>query len=312
MARKLRIEFPGAIYHVLNRGNYRRDLFLTAGEAGAFVATLREAVQRYGWRLHAYVLMRNHYHLALETPEPNLKDGMHWLQSTFCTRFNRFRKERGHLFQGRYQSLLVENEASLARLVNYIHLNPVRAKIVSSEQLPSFRWSSLGHFVRSDTFPGMDARAWLNAMQLHPDSEGWSIYLDRLRQLALDPSEQERLGFGAMSRGWAIGTKAWRSAVAKDHAHLVINPGLAAAEAREVREARWTDQLNQLLIIEKRTLNEALGSAKSAEWKIALALKLRQETGASVTWLANALYLGKASSARNYFSKVSRRITPQI
>lgn len=98
MARKLRIEFPGAIYHVLNRGNYRRDLFLTAGEAGAFVETMQEAVLRYGWRLHAYVLMRNHYHLAVETPEPNLKDGMHWLQSTFATRFNRFRKERGHLF----------------------------------------------------------------------------------------------------------------------------------------------------------------------------------------------------------------------
>ncbi len=312
MARKLRIEFPGAIYHVLNRGNSQRDLFLTAGEAGTFVATLQDAVQRYGWRLHAYVLIRNHYHLALETPEPNLKDGMHWLQSTFCTRFNQFRQGRGPLFQGRYQSLLVENEAALARLVNYIHVNPVQAKIITSEQLPSFRWSSLGRFVRNDTFPGMDAKAWLNALQVHPDTEGWSIYLDRLRQLALNPGEQDRLGFGAMSRGWAIGTKVWRNALANDHAQLALNPELAAAEARKVREARWTDKLNQLLSSEKRTLNEALESAKSAEWKIALALKLRQETGASVTWLANALHLGKASSARNYLSKVSRRITPQI
>ena len=75
MARKLRIEFEWAIYHVLNRGNYRRDLFTNAGEAQAFVGALREAVKIHGWRLHAYAVMRNHYHLALQTPQPNLKDG---------------------------------------------------------------------------------------------------------------------------------------------------------------------------------------------------------------------------------------------
>jgi putative transposase len=116
MARKLRIEFEGAIYHVLNRGNYRRDLFLSSGEAKAFVLALEEATKTFGWRVHAYAVMRNHYHLALQTPRPNLVDGMHWLQSTFATRFNRLHGERGHLFQGRYQSLLVEDDASLAQV----------------------------------------------------------------------------------------------------------------------------------------------------------------------------------------------------
>ncbi|MBC8009210.1 MAG: transposase [Burkholderiales bacterium] len=101
MARKLRIEFAGAIYHVLNRGNYRRDLFLSSGEAKAFVLTLEEATKIFGWRVQAYAVMRNHYHIALQTPQPNLVDGMHWLQSTFATRFNRFHGERGHLFQRR-------------------------------------------------------------------------------------------------------------------------------------------------------------------------------------------------------------------
>ena len=86
MARKLRIQYAGALYHVINRGNYRRDLFVNAGEAQAFVETLKEAAARMGWKVHAYVLMRNHYHLALETPEPNLVAGMHWLQSTWCGR----------------------------------------------------------------------------------------------------------------------------------------------------------------------------------------------------------------------------------
>ena len=130
MARKLRIQFEGALYHVINRGNYRRDVFSSPGAAQAFVELLGEALPRFGWRLHAFVIMRNHYHLALETPVPNLVDGMHWLQSSYATRFNRFRQERGHLFQGRYQAILVEDLTAMGRVVDYIHLNPVRAALV--------------------------------------------------------------------------------------------------------------------------------------------------------------------------------------
>ena len=100
MARKLRLQYEGAVYHVINRGNYRRDVFETADKAKAFEECLFEAAERMGWRLQEYALMRNHYHLAVETPQANLVEGMHWLQSTFATRFNRFRAERGHLFQG--------------------------------------------------------------------------------------------------------------------------------------------------------------------------------------------------------------------
>ena len=96
-----RIEYPGAIYHVINRGKYRKELFLKQNTGEAFERCLFEIVDRCGWKLHAYVIMSNHYHLAVETPEPNLVVGMKWLQSTFATRFNRLRKERGHVFQGR-------------------------------------------------------------------------------------------------------------------------------------------------------------------------------------------------------------------
>ena len=89
MARKLRIQFENALYHVINRGNYRRDVFETAGAPKAFIAVLEEASTMFGWRVHAYVVMRNHYHLALETPKPNLVEGMHWLQGTIAARFNR-------------------------------------------------------------------------------------------------------------------------------------------------------------------------------------------------------------------------------
>ena len=108
MARTLRLEAEDGIYHVLNRGNYRADIFRADKTKAAFLTCLGEACGKAGWRVHAWCIMSNHYHLAVETPQGNLVGGMQWLQGTFSTRFNRLRGERGHLFQGRYKSLLVD------------------------------------------------------------------------------------------------------------------------------------------------------------------------------------------------------------
>jgi putative transposase len=303
MARKLRVEFEGASYHVLNRGNYRRDLFTHAGEAGAFVTTLEECTAMYGWQIQAYAVMRNHYHLALTTPTPNLKDGMHWLQSTFATRFNSFHQERGHLFQGRYQSLVVENNEYMKRLVDYIHLNPVRAGIVAAAQVHEFRWSSLGRFIRGPRFVGLEPQYWLRASGLRDDAESWRTYLAHLHGVALDPKEQERLGFESMSRGWAIGTAGWRKALAKEHSHLALSPGLAASEARELREARWFGELNGLMREAGRSVEDAREAPKLAKWKLAVAARLRNEVGASVEWISSALSMGTGGSLRSALNR---------
>ena len=146
MARKLRVEYAGACYHVINRGNYRSDIFAARG-AESFQRCLVEAAERFGWRLHAFVIMRNHFHLAVETPEPNLSEGMKWLQCTWAIRFNRFRGEVGHPFQGRYKGIHVERGTSLARVANYIHLNPICAGLVPVERVADYRWSSLPWFL---------------------------------------------------------------------------------------------------------------------------------------------------------------------
>jgi len=126
MPRPLRFEYEGALYHVLNPGNYRSWIFEDDGAKASFEKALFEACERSGWILHAYCVMGNHYHLALETPQPNLSEGIRWLQGAYATRCNRYRKESGHLFQGRFKSIVVEDGERLAWLCHYIHLNPAR------------------------------------------------------------------------------------------------------------------------------------------------------------------------------------------
>ncbi len=130
MARPLRLEHAGALWHVTSRGNERRRIFRDACDRRVFLSVLADAIGRYGWRLHAYVLMGNHYHLLVETPEANLSDGMHRLNAIHSQRFNRRHGRVGHLLQGRFKGILVEKERHLLELVRYLVLNPVRAGLV--------------------------------------------------------------------------------------------------------------------------------------------------------------------------------------
>ena len=186
MARKLRLEYEGACYHVINRGNYRKNVFEAKGAAEAFERCLGETCERFGWVIHAYVIMSNHFHLAVETPQPNLSEGMKFLQGTWANRFNRFNRVMGRPFQGRYKALHVEPGHALAQVAHYIHLNPVRAKVVESETLGEFRWSSLSWFLEKKGRP-----AWLcaetvlaEAGGLADTEAGWRKYGEYLAVLA--------------------------------------------------------------------------------------------------------------------------------
>lgn len=140
MARPLRIEFPGALYHVTSRGNARQRVFLDDEDRETFLATLAWVVARFRWCCHAYCLMGNHVHLLIETPQPNLSRGMRQLNGVYTQRFHRRHRTVGHLFQGRFQAILVEQEGYLLELARYIVLNPVRAKMVKTPE--RYPWSS--------------------------------------------------------------------------------------------------------------------------------------------------------------------------
>jgi REP element-mobilizing transposase RayT len=169
---------------VLNRGNYRSDIFRSDKAKAAFLKCLGEACGKTGWQVHAWCLMSNHYHLAVSTPKANLVEGMRWLQGTFSTRFNRLREERGHLFQGRYKSLVVDPDGGLGPLCHYIHLNPVRAKLRPVEALPDFPWASLRWLIEPKHRPEwyVPQPALEHAGGLADTPGGRRKYLDYLRE----------------------------------------------------------------------------------------------------------------------------------
>src|SRR5436853_5298437 len=140
MARPLRLEYPGALYHVTARGNAKSDIYLDDGDRRIFERILGTTVTRHRWLLHAFCLMGNHYHLLLETPLPNLSKGMHRLNGSYSQCFNRRHQRVGHVLQGRFTALLVERESYLLELARYVPLNPVRAGFVSSPA--DWQWSS--------------------------------------------------------------------------------------------------------------------------------------------------------------------------
>lgn len=140
MARPLRIEFDGAVYHVTSRGNERRPVFRDDSDRKAFLNILTQVNRRFHWLCHAYCLMGNHYHLVIETPEGNLSKGMRALNGIYTQGFNKRHRRVGHLFQGRYKAILVDKDSYLLEVCRYVVLNPVRAKMVRKPE--DWLWSS--------------------------------------------------------------------------------------------------------------------------------------------------------------------------
>ena len=142
MARPLRIEFPGAVYHAVSRGNARQTIFADERDHRKFLEILDKTIQRFEWACYAYCLMGNHYHLVIETPEANLSRGMRHLNGTYTQAYHKRYGTVGHLFQGRFKAIIVDKESYLMELVRYVVLNPVRAGITGRPE--DWPWSSYG------------------------------------------------------------------------------------------------------------------------------------------------------------------------
>jgi REP element-mobilizing transposase RayT len=209
MARPLRIEFAGALYHLTSRGNERRSIFRSDRDRKTFLAFLGIAAKRFRWSITAWVLMTNHYHLVVQTPEPNLSRGMHWLNSTYAGWYNRVHGRCGHLLQGRFKAFLIDKESYFAEVLRYVVLNPVRAKLI--ERPEDYKWSSY-----SATAGLTRAHDWLDlsaALVLFggDDETAHTGY----REFVLDKIGCEDRLWDKLTNQLYLGTEAWTKAMRK-------------------------------------------------------------------------------------------------
>ena len=252
--------------------------------------------------------MSNHYHLLIETPEPNLVNGMRWLQSTFANRFNRYRKENGHVFQGRYKALLFDGDA-LGAVCHYIHLNPVRAGLIDVKKLEVFADSSFRQlwYPRTRWSFGVYTTSLESVGGLTDKPKGRCLYRDYLEWLTDDDREQKRLGFAKMTRGWAKGSQEFKKTVLED----IKNKKLLAVkerEAVELREVVWARSLQACLTVLEKTVDDIVASRKGADWKVALACYLRECHLVPHKWQADHLNVGQPSSVQSWVSRYRKNV----
>jgi len=197
MARPLRVEYPGAFYHVISRGNSHETIYASKRDYERFLQYVEKASERFALIIHTYCLMGNHYHLIVETPEPNLSMTMQWLNVSYATYFNRKRDRNGHLFQGRFKAILIDADAYLKHLSRYIHLNPVRAGLVNTPG--QYCWSSYPAYIGEQLSPKFLKTELLLESFGRKKSEATKKYREFVESFDIntikDPSKQLAGGF---------------------------------------------------------------------------------------------------------------------
>ena len=305
MPRPLRVQFAGAIYHLMSRGDRREPIFRDDSDHRCFLETLGEACEKTSWQVHAYCLMNNHFHLVAETPQPNLVAGMKWLLGTYTGRFNRRHEFFGHLFSGRYKSIVVDERGGgyLRTVCDYVHLNPVRAGLVAGEQpLSAYRWSSYPLYLAPGRRPG-----WLRVDRLLGE-HGLEKDDARARREFARQMEQRR-NEGEPVEAWAALHRGWKLGAADFVQRLAEKLGRAGHKHELARERDETDGqraeglVHEWLQAAGWTEAELASRPKADPGKIKLARQLRRQTPMTRQWIARRLHIGSASYVSHLTAK---------
>ena len=315
MARAVRIEYGGAFYHVMARGNRRERIFRDEADRVLFYQTLGEACERTGWRVHAWVLMSNHYHLMVETPEANLVAGMRWLQNTYTRRHNCRHRLWGRLFGDRYKAILNEGGSGYyyCSLIDYIHLNPVRAGLVRVKRRESVRdyvWSSVA---KGYAVPTRRRAVWLAAeaglamAQCADTAAGRRRFVEHLDSRAreegvragvIEPGEDRR--HSHLRHGWYWGSQAFAERMLQ-----LARKGIAKRKNRTYRSAplfRAHDERQAQRLLDGGLAAAGLSAREldslpgSDVRKVALANLLLERTVARQSWIADKLAMRSAAN----------------
>ncbi len=310
MARKLRVQYPGALYHIMARGNQGHSVFADDADRQTWLDTMADTCEKTGWQIHSFVLLDNHFHILVETPEPNLVTGMKWLQGTYTRRFNLRHKVSGHLFQGRYKALIVDGSAPghFATLSTYIHLNPARAGLVKvgEEKLRNYRWSSYPlyltaagdrpHWLRTDRV--------LGSLNLSPDTsagrQGYQTYLEgRALELQMHQNRPEiEAEWQKIRQGWYLGGDAFRESL-MGHLGTAMAGGRRESYGGDARLAHEEAAAEAMVVDGLRALGlsgtDLAQLPKGQPEKQALAWWLRRQTTVSRAWIGERLHMGHSS-----------------
>jgi len=319
MARPLRYQAPGAVYHVMARGEGGKNVFDDETDRKVWLERMGQACGKYGWRGHAWVLMGNHFHILLETPEPNLVAGMKWFMGVYAQGWNIRRARHGHVFQGRYNAVIVNGEGSgcYFRIVaDYIHLNPVRSGWVggsTGRKLVDWEWSSFRQYASRRGFPWLETGRVLAAFELDEGGRGRRSYARYLEERAKD--RKGVLGdasLDALRRGWYLGEDDFRDRVLDAIAAMptpVRKKGSVAGAAVRAHDAAEAERLTMRAAAELGVDDSPAklrGRARFPLEKALIAWLLRSHTGVSNAWVADRLQMGHPSSVSRAVGQVVR------
>jgi len=312
MARALRVEYPGARYHVMCRGNQSRNIFQSQEDVVLFIRSLGEMCVRNQVIVHAWCLMSNHYHLLIETPQGNLVDAMKWFQGTFTQRYNARHKLRGHLFQGRYKAKVVDDEdPSYFRIVSeYIHLNPADAGLVKPGHLSDYIWSSYPFYLKSP----LKRPEWLEVLKVLKASgisndslksrRAYASMMDvRHASVAItNLGSEQNVEWQHMERGWVHGCKEFRARMLdciNESDPNALKHVDDAEQKRDLSENSADAVLLRCLNYFGLSCAELPRMAKSAPEKQLMAGLLRYTFPVSAAWIAQKLSMGHYTSVSN-------------
>jgi putative transposase len=318
MARKPRIQYEGAVYHVMSRGDRGGKIYKDRLDYDLFLMATAEACQRTGWRIHAFVLLPNHFHWLLETPEANLVDGMKWFLGAYSQRYNSRHGQIGHVFQGRYKAVVIQSDSGnyFETVSTYIHLNPARARLVNREKggLEQYEWSSYPWYLKGKGKrpEWLEVKRVLGNLSLKDDAGGhrrYTSYIDgRIGELRKKEGRKAfKQEWASLRYGWYAGSDVFRESLVRRLKKVVEGRQRGSYCGEGIRRH---DQTEAEKLIKKGM--KALGVSehdlsclpKGHELKCLLAWLAHSKATVSHAWLSNRLNMGCPATLSAYIRRV--------